>query len=95
MTSAIPISLITRFITSTGQGEPAITPVRRLDRSVRWNAASASSAMNMVGTPYRAVHRSCSTAARVAAGSKPWDGMTTQAPCVSAPRLPSTLPKQW
>ena len=35
-------------------------PVRKLERSAaRRLAASASSAMNMVGTPYSAVQRSC------------------------------------
>ena len=33
VTSVMPISVMTRFITSTGHGEPAMTPVRRLDRS--------------------------------------------------------------
>ncbi len=52
--------------------------------------------MNMVGTPYRDVHRSCCTGAfRVAAGSKDGAGMTMQAPCVVAARLPMTMPKQW
>jgi hypothetical protein len=51
VTSAMPISAITRFITSTGHGEPAITPVRRLDRSWVAKSGSASSAMNIVGTP--------------------------------------------
>jgi hypothetical protein len=32
-TSVMPIRSITCFITSTGQGEPAMMPVRRLDRS--------------------------------------------------------------
>jgi hypothetical protein len=39
------------FITSTGHGEPAITPVRNVDRSYRSNSGWASSAMNIVGTP--------------------------------------------
>ena len=38
--------------------------------------------MNIVGTPYSDVHRSASTAASVAAGSKPGAGITMQAPCV-------------
>ncbi len=46
------------FITSTGHGEPAITPVRSDDRSKRSNSGWASSAMNIVGTPYSAVQRS-------------------------------------
>ena len=48
----------TRFISSTGQSEPAIMPVRRLDISNISNMGWFSSAMNMVGTPYKAVQRS-------------------------------------
>ena len=51
VTSAMCISATTRFITSTGHGEPAMMPVRRVDRSYVGKSASASSAMNMVGTP--------------------------------------------
>ena len=51
--------------------------------------------MNIVGTPYSDVHRSCCTARSVAAGSKPGAGITMQAPCVVMARLPSTIPKQW
>ena len=51
--------------------------------------------MNIVGTPYSDVHRSCCDGAqrrgRVEAGA----GITMQAPCVVAPRLPITMPKQW
>ena len=51
--------------------------------------------MNIVGTPYRLVHRSSCTACSVAFGSKPGAGMTTQAPWLVLPRLPITMPKQW
>jgi hypothetical protein len=50
------ISETTRFITSTGHGEPAMIPVRSDDRSYVAKSGSPSSAMNMVGTPYREVH---------------------------------------
>ena len=50
-TSPMFISLITRFMISSGQGEPAITPVRSEERSYRPKSGSPSSAMNMVGTP--------------------------------------------
>ncbi len=83
------------FITSTGHGEPAITPVRNDDRSNESKSAWLSSATNMVGTPYRAVQRSASTAARVAPGSNASAGITMVAPCVVQPRLPMTMPKQW
>ena len=45
------ISATTRFITSTGQGEPAMMPVRSEDRSYVAKSGRFSSAMNMVGTP--------------------------------------------
>ena len=49
--SAIPMSDATRRITSIGQGEPAMIPVRRLDRSNSPKRGWSSSAMNIVGTP--------------------------------------------
>ncbi len=85
----------TCFITSTGHGEPAMIPVRSVDRSYVLTSSRPSAAMNIVGTPYQDVHRSWATASRVLTGSKAGAGMTTQQPCVSAPRLPITIPKQW
>ena len=41
----------TCFISSTGQSEPAMMPVRRLDMSNMLNIGWFSSAMNIVGTP--------------------------------------------
>ena len=51
VTAPMCMSAITRFITSTGHGEPAMIPVRSEDRS--WSAKDGcpSSAMNIVGTP--------------------------------------------
>ena len=49
--SAMPISEPTRRMTSIGQGEPAMIPVRRLDRSNSEKRGWSSSAMNIVGTP--------------------------------------------
>ena len=51
--------------------------------------------MNIVGTPYSEVHRSCCTARSVAAGSNAGAGMTIDAPFEVAPRFPMTMPKQW
>ena len=51
VTSGMCISLTTRFITSTGHGEPAMMPVRSDDRSWSAKPAEPSSAMNIVGTP--------------------------------------------
>ena len=89
------ISLMQRFITSTGQTEPAMTPVRNDDKSRVPKSGWPNIAMNIVGTPYSAVHRSCSTAASVAPGSNPGAGITMVAPCVVQPRFPITMPKQW
>ena len=49
--SSMPISEATRRMTSIGQGEPAMIPVRRLDRSNSEKRGWSSSAMNIVGTP--------------------------------------------
>ena len=65
------MSLMQCFITSTGQIEPAMIPVRSCEKSASAKVGSFCIAMNMVGTPYSAVHRSWVTAFSVAAGSKP------------------------
>ena len=82
-------------MTSIGQGLPAMIPVRRLLRSNSAKRGCSSSAMNMVGTPCRAVQRSVATVCSTASGSKPSPGYTIAAPWVMAARLPSTMPKQW
>ena len=94
-TSARCISLMHRFITSTGHGEPAMIPVRSEVRSYDGKDAWSSCAMNIVGTPYTDVHRSSWIASSVATGSKAAAGMTMQAPCDVAPRFAITIPKQW
>ena len=83
------------FITSTGQIEPAMIPVRSDVRSWSRNVGWFCIAMNIVGTPYTAVHRSAAIAFSVASGSKPGAGITIVAPWVVQPRLPITMPKQW
>ncbi|SKU35741.1 Uncharacterised protein [Mycobacteroides abscessus subsp. abscessus] len=83
-----------RFITSTGHTEPAMIPVRNVERSWWAKPGSASMAMNMVGTPYTPTQRSRSMALRVRPGSNPGAGITMVAPCVVHPRLPMTIPKQ-
>ena len=45
------ISPMTRRMTSTGHGAPAMIPVRSEVRSTSAKAGSASMAMNIVGTP--------------------------------------------
>ena len=51
--------------------------------------------MNIVGTPYRLVQRSFSTAVNDATGSKVGAGITIAAPWEVHARLPITIPKQW
>jgi hypothetical protein len=51
VTSPMCIRDDTFFITSIGQGEPAMMPVRRLERSKDAKSGWSSIAMNMVGTP--------------------------------------------
>src|SRR5881628_2070011 len=88
------ISVITRFITSTGQGAPAMMPVRSEDRSNSANRGWSSSAMNIVGTPCNAVQRSSATAASVAAGSNDSPGNTIVAPVDTQASTDKTMPKQ-
>jgi len=70
-------------------------PVRSDERSWLSKLGSASSAMNIVGTPYSEVHASAATASSVALGSNDGAGITMHAPWVVAARLPMTMPKQW
>ena len=89
------MSSMQRFITSTGHTEPAITPVRRVERSCSAKVGWFCIAMNIVGTPYTPVQRSAAIARSVVSGSKPGAGITIVAPWVVQPRLPITIPKQW
>ena len=89
------MSEMQRFITSTGQSEPAMIPVRSDERSCSAKVGWFCIAMNIVGTPYTAVHRSSAIARSVASGSKPGPGITIVAPWEVQPRLPITIPKQW
>ena len=85
----------TWFISSTGQGAPPIIPVRRLERSRRSASGCSSSAMNIVGTPYRDVQRSPATASSTAPASNDSPGTTMHAPWVAQPSVPSTIPNVW
>ena len=94
-TSAMPMSSMQRFMTSTGQIEPAMIPVRRLERSWSANVGWCCIAMNIVGTPYTPVQRSAAIARSVTSGSKPGAGITIAVPWEVQPRLAITMPKQW
>ena len=69
VTSGMCIFDCTFFMTSTGQGEPAMMPVRRVEKSNLSKSWWSSSPMNIVGTPYREVQRSSSTVSMTASGS--------------------------
>ena len=92
---SIPISEPTFVITSIGHGAPAMIPVRSELRSCPQKPGSPSSAMNIVGTPYRLVHRCCAHARSVAPGSNVSAGYTMHAPLQVHARLPTVIPKQW
>ena len=95
VTASMCMSETQRFITSTGHGAPAMIPVRNDDRSNAVKSSRSSSAMNIVGTPYRLVQRSLATVSNVAWGSNPGAGSTIAAPWAVQARFPSTMPKQW
>ena len=87
---------LTCFITSIGQGEPAMMPVRS-DREVE----AAELGVVQLGDEHRrhAVQRGAALGLdrlqRRAAGRSLGAGMTMVAPWVTQARLPSTMPKQW
>lgn len=69
-----------------GTGLPAAMPVRKFSKPVRGTvpfARSSSSALNMVGTPYRPVARSVRMAVRVARGEKAGVGKRMAEPWVA------------
>ena len=71
------------FISSAGTLLPAAIPVRRCSKPSYFTVPfwrSSSSAANMVGTPWRAVHFSDWTEVRVRYGSKDSLGKTIEAP---------------
>ena len=88
------MSLMHRFMTSTGQIEPAMMPVRNDDRSCEPKVGWFCMAMNIVGTPYTPVHFSSAIVRKVISGSKPGAGITMVVPWLVQPRLPITIPKQ-
>jgi hypothetical protein len=75
------ISSITRRISGSGQGAPAMMPVRKDRRSSkRAKSGWSSIAWNIVGTPCTAAQRSASMAASVSPASKASPGKTIVAP---------------
>src|SRR5215210_944049 len=92
--SDAPMTSTTFFITSIGQGEPAMIPVRSEEVSYPSKSGCSSSAMNIVGTPSTAVHPSLSTACKTSSASKVSTG-TIVPSWVTVLSVPSTQPKQW
>ena len=84
----------TCFISSTGQSEPAMIPVRRQVRSNISNIGWFNSAINIVGTPYTAVHLSLWMEASTTNGSN-FSTITSVQPWVRQFIVASTTPKQW
>jgi hypothetical protein len=74
------ISSITRRISGSGHGAPAMMPVRRAEVSKRAKSGWSSIAWNIVGTPCTAVHRSAAMAASVSPASKASPGNTIVTP---------------
>ncbi|OPY41088.1 MAG: hypothetical protein A4E41_01087 [Methanoregulaceae archaeon PtaU1.Bin066] len=86
---------LTSFITSIGQGDPAMIPVRSVFIEYFGKSGCESSAMNIVGTPCRAVQRSFSTVFSTSRASKVGDGRTIVLPWVMQAMFERTIPKQW
>ena len=92
--SLMCILLTTSCITAMGQGEPAMMPVRMWEKSVLGKSSCSSMAMNMVGTPWKAVIRSLLMQLRAGLGLKYGRGRMV-APWVMEAVMASTMPKQW
>ena len=90
------ISPATRFITSIGQGAPAMMPVRSEERSRR-----AKSRMLELGDEHRrhAVERRAALGFDRLEHGAGVERLATDRRCVAPrdvqPRLPITMPKQW
>src|SRR5512138_2979939 len=85
---------MTARMVGTGQGEPAMIPVRRLEKSNLLKSGWSRTAMNIVGTPLSPVQRSFSTAYITWSGS--YDSrMTMVEAWVTQARVDRTQPKQW
>ena len=69
-------------------------PVRMKEKSVRGKSSCSSMAMNIVGTPWKAVMRSWLMQASAGLGEKYGRGNMAP-PCVTTAVMASTMPKQW
>jgi len=70
-------------------------PVRSVSNRYFGKSGWESSAMNIVGTPWTAVHRSSWMARRTSSALKTGAGSTIAAPWVTLAMFESTIPKQW
>jgi len=93
-TSVMCIFSNTSRMTFTGQGEPAMMPVRTREKSVFSKSGCSSIAMNIVGTPWNAVIGSFRMHSSDTFGEKYGIGLIVVA-CVIAAVIASTMPKQW
>ena len=84
----------TSCMTLIGQGLPAMMPVRMWLKSVFSKFGCSSMAMNMVGTPWKAVICFSLMQCRPLRGEKAVIGYM-EVPCVMAAVMASTMPKQW
>ena len=94
VTSVMCMCSTTSLMVLAGQGEPAMIPVRRVRKSNLVNSGCSRMAMNMVGTPYRAVQCSRSTLIMTFTASNR-SRMTMVAPWLTQAMTPRTQPKQW
>jgi translation initiation factor IF-2 len=86
---------MTRPITSAGQGEPAMMPVRNVDSVVVGEIRVIEQADEHGRHAVQAGAAFGLHVSSTAFGSKLSPGKTMVAPCVTQARLPSTMPKQW
>ena len=91
--SGMCIFSTTSCITFTGQGDPAMMPVRMWEKSVFSKSGCSSMAMNMVGTPWKAVIFSWLMQCRPFRGENAVMGHMV-VPWVMAAVMASTMPKQ-
>ena len=82
-------------MTLIGQGLPAMMPVRIWEKSVLAKSACSSMAMNIVGTPWKAVICSWLMQSSAACGREMPGSGDMVAPWVMEAVMASTMPKQW
>ena len=92
--SLMCILVTTSCMTLIGQGLPAMMPVRICEKSVWAKSGCSSMAMNIVGTPWKAVICFSLMHLRPLRGEKAVIGLII-VPWVMEAVIASTMPKQW